>query len=442
MASMNTKVAQTPIYTHEGAKASHISLQAELERTLNACFLWEDTFYENGESVAKRLHDLTSQLPAKVVSDLAIKARNEHNLRHAPLWLVIGMIKANYSDKKDRALISYTIQQVVNRPDELGELVSLYRMGGKSPLTKQMKLGLGAAFKKFGEYALAKYAGDSKSYSPRDVMFLVHPKPDNEAQQALWNKVANKTLTTPDTWETQLSAGKDKKETFTRLIEESKLGVLAFIRNLRNMHESGVSRSLVQSYSQTVNLEKALPFRFITAARHAPAWSDIVEAMMLRSTKEMAKLKGKTLILIDNSASMYGVKVSAKSELDRASAAQALAILAREICEESVIVSYSTSNVVVPAHVRGFSLADAVSKATSHGGTDTGSAVAYANSLGYDRIIIFTDEQSRTTLPNPLTNKAYIVNVATYQNGIGYGAWTHINGFSEATIKYIQAVEN
>jgi hypothetical protein len=302
-------------------------------------------------------------------------------------------------------------------------------------------LGFGAGFKKFNEYSLAKYAGDSKAYSPRDVMFLVHPKPDNDAQKELWAKVANKTLSTPDTWETQLSAGKDKGETFTRLIQESKLGVLAFIRNLRNMNESGVSRSLVEQYSQTVNLEKALPFRFITAARHVPAWSDIIENMMLRSTKEMEKLKGKTLILVDNSASMYGTKVSSKSELDRASAAQALSILVREICEESVIISYSTSNAIIPAHVRGFSLGEAISKATSHGGTDTGGAVAYANSLGYDRIIVFTDEQTATRVPNPLTKKAYMINVATYQNGVGYGAWTHINGFSEATVKYIQAVE-
>jgi hypothetical protein len=31
--------------------------------------------------------------------------------------------------------------------------------------------------------------------------------------------------------------------------------------------------------------------------------------------------------------------------------------------------------------------------------------------------------------------------VASYQNGVNHQAWTEINGFSEAVIDYIQALE-
>ena len=50
-----------------------------------------------------------------------------------------------------------TIENVCLRPDDMTELVSLYWKGGRRPLTKQMKFGLAAAFKKFSEYSLAKY---------------------------------------------------------------------------------------------------------------------------------------------------------------------------------------------------------------------------------------------------------------------------------------------
>jgi hypothetical protein len=44
-------------------------------------------------------------------------------------------------------------------------------------------------------------------------------------------------------------------------------------------------------------------------------------------------------------------------------------------------------------------------------------------------------------VPNPIGNKGYMVNVATYKNGVGYGKWTHIDGFSEHILKYIYEIE-
>jgi 60 kDa SS-A/Ro ribonucleoprotein len=37
--------------------------------------------------------------------------------------------------------------------------------------------------------------------------------------------------------------------------------------------------------------------------------------------------------------------------------------------------------------------------------------------------------------------RAYVINVASNRNGVGYGRWTHIDGFSESALRYIQAVE-
>ena len=47
---------------------------------------------------------------------------------------------------------------------------------------------------------------------------------------------------------------------------------------------------------------------------------------------------------------------------------------------------------------------------------------------------------------NPATaeafgNKNYLANIATARNGIGYGKWTHIDGWSEAVVDYIREFE-
>ena len=34
-----------------------------------------------------------------------------------------------------------------------------------------------------------------------------------------------------------------------------------------------------------------------------------------------------------------------------------------------------------------------------------------------------------------------MINVASARNGVGYGPWTHIDGFSEAVIDYIRELE-
>ena len=63
----------------------------------------------------------------------------------------------------------------------------------------------------------------------------------------------------------------------------------------------------------------------------------------------------------------------------------------------------------------------------------------------FDRIIVISDEQAamdKSHLPDPKPGqRCYMVNVASAKNGIGYGLWTHLDGFSEAVIRYIAASE-
>lgn len=422
----------TPV-TNEGAPAARIGPEQELRRTVAACMLWEDGFYESGVSVADRIKSLVPKCRPSFVAACAFEARTKMKLRHAPLLLVREMAR----HPEHRILVAKLLPDVIQRADELAEFVSIYWADKKDqPLSKQVKTGLAAAFGKFNEYQLAKYNRDG-AVKLRDVLFLCHAKPKNAEQEALWKRLIDGKLQTPDTWEVALSAGADKKESFERLMIDGKLGALAFLRNLRNMREAGITEELVTGYASAVDIARVLPFRFIAAARAVPQWENILEPMMLRACDGREKLSGHTKVLLDVSGSM-DAPVSAKSDIQRIDAACGVAILLRELCESVEVFTFS-EKVVQVAPRRGFALRDAIVSSQPHQGTHMGAAVTAING-GCDRLIVLTDEQSADKVPAP-AGRGYVINVASNKNGVGYGPWSHIDGWSEAVIDYVQEFE-
>jgi 60 kDa SS-A/Ro ribonucleoprotein len=431
---INTLLQKLMLRTHEGAPAVAIPPELQLRRSVLACMLWEDMFYEDGMAIADRIAGLVAQVDPEYAAAVAVEARSAMKLRHAPLWIVRAMARLPLH----KAQVAGTLESVIQRPDELTEFLALYWKDGRVPVSAQVKRGLGRALRKFGEYQLAKYDRPG-AVRLRDVLFITHPRPQNDEQQALWNRLAKGELATPDTWEVALSGGADKRETWERMIGERKLGALALLRNLRNMTQAGVPEKAIRAALREMKIERVLPFRFITAARHAPQFEPELEAAMLKCLGAHARLPGKTAIVVDNSGSMHGAKVSRRSELDRFDAAAALAILVREVCEECVVIGFGTEAAVIPAR-RGFALRDAI-KAGPGGGTYTQTALDLAAREGYDRLILITDEQSHQAVKAE-GELNYGINIGTYQNGITYGAnWTHLDGWSEAILDYIIQAE-
>lgn len=430
----NTKTLNTE-RTHEGATSVTTSATNQLRRTVMACMLFEDNFYESGQDSAERMRELIKTVPFSDAAQIAIEAREKMKLRHAPLFLVREMLRHH----KGRQ-VGDLIARVIQRPDELGELLALYWKDGKDqPLTAQMKVGLARAFKKFNAYQLAKWNKDG-AVKLRDVLFLSHAKPDSDEQAALFKQVAENTLPTPDTWEVQLSGGADKKVTFERLMADRKLGAMALLRNLRGMIEAGVSEDAIRDALGVMKAERVLPFRFISAAKHAPRLEDALEQAMFRCLSEVPKLGGKTALLIDHSGSMQQ-PVSAKSEISRFDAAAALAMILRETCERVRVFTFSDRMVEIPPR-RGFAMVQAVREVINPVGTLLGSAVrtVYKVFPECDRIIVVTDEQSADRPPQP-QGHGYIINVGGYKNGIGYGPWVTIDGWSENVIEWIRESE-
>jgi len=418
--------------THEGGPAKTISPALQLQRSVMACLLWEDQFYEDGVEIAGRIQELVPKVKPAVVADLAVEARGKMKLRHAPLLLVREMAR----QKEHRALVAQTLASVIQRADELAEFVAIYWKDGKAPLSAQVKKGLAQAFCKFNEYQLAKYAR-SGPIRLRDVLFLCHAKPHDAEQAALWKRLIEGKLETPDTWEVALSSGADKREAWERLLRERKLGALALLRNLRNMKQADVSEELVVEALEAMSASRVLPFRFLAAARYAPQWEEPLERAMLSSLAGQQKLPGRTVLLVDVSGSMT-YALSNRSEMLRTDAAYGLAILLREICEKAAVFTFSDDLAEVPPR-RGFALRDALDASQSHSGTYLGKALEKIAEK-YDRIIVITDEQAHDRVPGPRAS-GYMINVASNKNGVGYGAWTHIDGWSEAVVEYIRAMK-
>jgi 60 kDa SS-A/Ro ribonucleoprotein len=435
--------------THEGTPAHRLTPEQELRRSVMACLLWEDQFYEDGVEIAGRIKELVPKVKPETVAAIALEARTKMKLRHAPLLLVREMARL----VTHRALVADTLAQVIQRADELAEFVAIYWKDGRVPLSAQVKKGLAAAFPKFEEYALAKYnrPGPIKL---RDVLFLAHAKPRDAAQAEVWKRLVEGELTTPDTWEVTLSSGADKRQAWERLLGEGKLGALALLRNLRNMREAGVKDLLLRDAIFNMKTDRVLPFRFIAAARYAPKLEAELESAMFRSLKGQVALPGTTALVVDTSPSMWMARLSARSDMDRFEAAAGLAILLREVGARVNVYAFNERAYEVAAR-RGFALRDALAQ-TKNGWSRGGLAVAAANRDGYDRIIVITDGQwhySDTTAldaregdpqvvaPKPLTERAYMVNVASYKNGVGYGRWMQIDGWSDSIVEYIRAAE-
>jgi len=205
------------VFTYEGARAKKFTPEDELKRTLMSCLLWEKQFYEDGVSIADRIKTLVPLVKPARVAALAVAAREVMKLRHAPLLVVREMAR----HASHRSLVAETLVKVIQRPDEMTELLAIYwadalgpqQQRKKQPISAQIKKGLAEALTKFDAYQLAKYDRDG-AVRIRDVLFLVHAKPKDAAQETIWKQLVDGTLPSPDTWEVALSSGEDKRASF------------------------------------------------------------------------------------------------------------------------------------------------------------------------------------------------------------------------------------
>ncbi len=93
------------------------------------------------------------------------------------------------------------------------------------------------------QYTLAKYKGAGKAVRMKGIVPLGHPKPPDEAQAALWKRLLENRPEMPLTWETELSAKGNSKQTWKKLIDSGKAGYMALLRNIIQAASANISKA-------------------------------------------------------------------------------------------------------------------------------------------------------------------------------------------------------
>ena len=373
----------------------------------------KDKFYESESEQLQRLRNLVFSIPdKKFIAKAAIYARTKFGMRSITHALAGELINA----VKTQQWVKNALAQIIYRPDDMTEILSYHMANYGKPIPNNLKKGLALALEKFDAYQLAKYRGEGKSIKLVDIVNIAHPKPANDERAKLYKDLLTGNLKSIDTWEVKLTqAGqkaKDeeekaefKKEAWTALISEKKIGYFALLRNLRNILEQAqeIIDKAIEMLTDEKLIKKSLvmPFRFQTAITEIQLVSfdktrdvltGLVKAMDI-SLANVPVFDGKTLVVLDVSGSMRGKPV----EIGSLFAAALYKSNNADFMMFDNDARYITANPVDSL----YSISYAIQQKATGGGTNFHSIFQRANKT-YDRIIILSDMQGWIGYDSPV----------------------------------------
>jgi len=284
---------------YEGDLAFTLPPDLELYSKVCTTAMGGEFYIPDTNDLLNSIKTLVRKNDPKFVAQLAVYARESMYLRAIPLVLAVELAKQHKGDD----IVRRMARRVIGRADELAQILVYYAKSNKSnwetnketgvlktlgKLSNQLRLGIADAFSKFDEYQFAKYDRtyliDKTIKDPvnnniklRDVLFLTHPKPQNQGQADLFNLIAQDQLAKADTWEKRMTESKkderSKKEVWEGLIDDKRMGYMACLRNLRNFIQEDVSIEHIEKVAEylanpkAVRKSRQLPFRYLSAYR-------------------------------------------------------------------------------------------------------------------------------------------------------------------------------
>ncbi|MFD8570951.1 TROVE domain-containing protein [Streptomyces sp. NPDC059639] len=491
--------------THEGGTGFGRDPRSELFLLAVANFVSQRTFYEDG---ADRDDRFAALVRALAVSDPEWTAgllgwlRGEGNLRTASLVGAAEYVKARLDagagdGPSNRAVVA----SVLRRPDEPGELLGYWTQMYGRAVPKPVKRGIADAVRHlYHGKALLKYDTASKGYRFGDVLNLVHASPDpakpwqgelfryaldrrhhpdtaappagsdvlraHRELMALPVAERRSVLLAPDgaerlaaagvTWEALAGwlQGPMDKAAWEAVIPS--MGAMALVRNLRNFDGAGVSDEVASRVAAKISdpaevaRSRQFPFRYLAAYQHAPSlrWAYPLETALGHSLANVPSLKGRSLILVDRSGSMWG-PLSERSQLNRADAAAVFGAAVALRAERADLVQFGTGSTDV-MYRKGESVLKVLERFGNLGGTNTAEAVR-RHYRGHDRVLIVTDEQARYSRHGDPTGQVparvpvYTWNLAGYRAGhapSGAANRHTFGGLTDAAFRMVSLLES
>jgi len=476
--AVTTKSNVPNTLTHEGGAGFAREAKSELFLLAVTNMVSEDTFYEVSSDRDARYQSLIAQVTAEDpgwIARFVPFLRNTMNMRSASLVMAAEYVRAG--GPHGRKVIDAALQ----RADEPAELLGywLTRYGKKLPAA--VKRGMAdAARRLYNERSVLKYDGDG-AVRMADVLEFAHPAPVAEWQEALFQYIISKRhnrskidtdalltiqrhgvigamagerlkelLATPEgiesiatggwTWEA-LTAKYGKLDAAFWEAMIPNMGIFALVRNLRNFDDANIgaeARAKVIAKltdPDVIANSRMFPLRFYSAYENTGTtkWADALDTAVNLSLANVPALKGKTLILVDLSGSMWS-PLSSKSKTMRYKAAGLFGAALALRAEDADLIAFGSGSSEVPFR-KGDSVLRLIEKSLSKdmGGTETMAAVN-RHFNGHDRIVILTDEQAYFDARNfskvaGLDVPIYTFNLAGYKAGhLASGAKRHTFG--------------
>lgn len=500
-----------PGLTHEGGQGYVRDVKSELFLLAVSNMVGEDTFYEAADDRDERYAQMVRQAAIQDpvwTAGLLKWLRSDGNMRSASLVGAAEFVKARLAAKlpsvpayevpgwsDDRGIERAVVDAVLQRADEPGEMLAYWTSKYGRAIPKPVKRGVADAVQRlYTEFALLKYDTPSKGYRFADVVDLVHPDPKAPWQGALFKHALDRRHGRGEllaalpmvsfnawlrkaadgepemllndealkragmTWEDTLSAAGskvDKAQLWAALIPS--MGFMALLRNLRNFDESGVSDAVAQQVTarladpEQVARSRQFPFRFLAAYENAPSlrWGHALDKALTASLSNVPKLDGRTLVLIDTSASMTSGRFSAKSTMSPAKAAAVFGVVLAMRCDADV---YGFADGVFKHEVpKGASALKEIQRFLSRTG-EVGHGTQIAGSLrrawsGHDRVFLISDMQTMdhgTSTAIPASVALYGFNLGGYKAAAvdaGKTNRTEFGGLTDATFRMVPLLE-
>jgi len=395
----------------EGGLAFKMDAKTELYTRASTAMIREPKFYDKNGEGDDEMIKLIGEV-AKADGEFALKlasyCRNELYLRSVPMVLLVEACKYPESKKFVR---KYT-PDIIQRADELTQVIAYWtetngHIGNKAPkgmLCNSLKRGIADTFGKFDEYQLAKYDRDG-AVKLKDVLAIVHPKPKDDVQKELWNRVLDRKLAIPRTWETVISGKGSTKENWESVLPD--MGFMARLRNIRNCLDKGVDvKPIIKMLEDKdeVKKSKQFPYRFFSAYREieehdAPNVTKVMDALetaLELSIENVPEFKGRTFITTDNSGSMQS-SVSGKSKIKNAEIGNLLGAMANKLCEDAIVSVFATRFKVANISPNNgiISNCEKLCQIDVDHSTDAWQTINYLleKKIKVDRILIFSDMQ-------------------------------------------------
>jgi len=427
--------------TAEGGAGSSRDDKSELYLLAVANMVGEGTFYERAGRDSRfvtLVQRVASEDPAWLQGFIPY-LRTAMFMRSAAL--VAAAQYAMVGAPGSRAVVAAALQ----RADEPGEFLAYIRsQTGSAQLGAGAKRGVADAVRRlYTQRAALKYGGEgSRDFTLADVVELVHPRPQDDTQGALFRYLLDRRhgrrdprtegldmvnarraldqmpsdqraafVAAPDAADRMRAAGVTWEylggwlpggwtaDAWASVIPT--MGVMALIRNLRNFDKVNLPGRAVQQVIAKITSQpdilasRTLPFRFLAAYRATEnlEWSYPLEQAVNLSLANTPRLEGNTLVLVDRSGSMFWDRVAGdRSQLSRADAAAIFGAALALRAEKATLVQFGTSSAVIQTKP-GDSLLKVVERFGDLGGTNTATALRQ-HYAGHDRVVVVTDEQA------------------------------------------------